>query len=108
MIRQLLWFVLGWGGPVPLQTYSGVEYLIAFGGGGVALALYPMWFRMGFSVVQRGKQARLGAWVIAVTLAAAWCLLALDLLLFNTTLIVLPLLCLTMVGVLVYLWVHRI
>ena len=108
MIRQLLWFALGWGGPVPLHTYSGIEYLIAFGGGGVALAFYPVWFRMGFGIVQRGKQARIGAWAIAVALAGAWGLLALDLLLFNTTLIVVPLLCLAMVGVLVYLWVHRI
>ena len=83
MIRQLLWFVLGWGGPVPLHTYSGIEYLIAFGGGGVAVSLYPVWFRMGFSVAQRGKQARIGAWAVAVVLAVAWCLLALDLLLFN-------------------------
>ena len=108
MIRQLIWLVLGWEGPIPIHAYSGVEYLIAFGGAGVAMGLYPVWFRMGFGVSGRGKTARAGAWVMALALAVAWGILALDLMLFNTTMIVLPVLVLLLVGVTLYLWLNRV
>lgn len=108
MIRQLIWYVLGWEGPIPLHSYSGAEYLIALGGAGAALALYPVLFRMGFGVCHTGKNARVGAWVTAIALAVAWWVLALDLFLFNTTLIVFPALFLTLSGATFYLILKRI
>lgn len=108
MIRQLLWFLLGWEGPIPIHTYSPTEYLIALGGAGVFLALYPLWFRIGFAVSHRGKVARLGGWVTAIALAIGWYILALDLLLFNTTLIVLPALLVILGGVAFYLLLNRV
>ena len=108
MIRQLIWLVLGWEGPIPMHAYSGAEYLIAFGGAGAAMGLYPVWFRMGFGVSGRGKIARVGAWVIALALAMAWVILVLDLMLFNTTMIVLPALVLLLLGVTLYLWLNRV
>lgn len=108
MIRQLIWLVLGWEGPIPMHAYSGTEYLIAFGGAGAALALYPVLFRAAFGICLRGRTGRIGAWVAASALALAWVILALDLFLFNTTLIVFPLLFLILAGVAVYLWVNRV
>jgi hypothetical protein len=84
MVRQLIWFLLGWEGPIPIHVYSGAEYLIAFGGAGIALALYPIWFRLSFAISHRGKVARVGAWMAAIALAVAWDILALDISLFNT------------------------
>ncbi|MBI3798688.1 MAG: hypothetical protein HY268_17195, partial [Deltaproteobacteria bacterium] len=74
----------------------------------VALALYPVFFRLCFWISQRGKNARVGAWITAVVCAVAWYLLALDLFLFNTTLIVFPLMFLTLAGVTLYLFLNRV
>jgi hypothetical protein len=108
MIRQLIWFVLGWEGPIPTHSYSGLEYGIAFGGAALGLALYPVFFRLCFGLCQRGKNARVGAWSVAVMCAIAWYMLTLDLFLFNTTLIVFPVLFLSMTGVTFYLFLNRV
>ncbi len=108
MIRQLIWFVLGWEGPIPIHTYSGAEYLIAFAGAGGAFALfYAGFFFLGFRLCRRATIARVGARIAAIAGAAAWFVLALDWFLFNTTLIVGPMLLVTLSGVMLYLFFKK-
>lgn len=107
MIRRLIWYLMGWPGPIPLHTYSTAEYLIALGGAALLMALYPLWFRIAFAIGQRGRTARVAGWIFGVALGFAWYALALDLFLFNTLLIALLGLAAVLVGLGIYLVLNR-
>jgi len=107
MIRRLIWLLMGWKGPIPLHAYSTGEYLIAFGGAALLVALYPLWFRLAFVIGRRGRTARVSAWTFGIALGLAWYALALDLFLFNTTIIILAGLLVVLVGLGIYLVANR-
>ena len=75
--RDFLW--LRWHGQLPSAELTAKEILLALVIGGVLLASWLGVRRLCFYLAQQARPARLGAWVMCITLAVSWVIASLDL-----------------------------